>query len=406
MVSLNSIFNMTFIGHGISPTILSPTTVETPTPESQLTPSTHSQDQVSVEQTGSAQATLNFQDETYMLPHVIKRGETLSDVAKTHLGDANRYIEIYRANKDQLRNPNDLRIGMTVMVPVPYSQKPPPAPTPRPKPVPIPEVIVEPTQSFITHTVKRGESLSIIALKLLNDSERYMDIYRANRDQLNKPNAIQVGMVLKIPVGDVQPSVETPSTINTSSVDVEGMTSGAKDILGALQRYQSYHAERGNTKRTRTTSAEMVEIAIELDKASQAFGVDPKMMLAVFAHESGGFNPRARSHTGAGGLGQLTGIAIRQVHYMAGMAKGQTGRSPYTQYKSNFVQRTNRISQRYNIKANVWTSTAYMSYELNDRKHLGRGVENALKRYGDPNVSTYADKVNREFRTLFGGRLF
>ena len=150
----------------------------------------------------------------------------------------------------------------------------------------------------------------------------------------------------------------------------------------------------------------MIEIAHELDRAATAFNVDPKLMLAVFAHESGGFNPRARSHTGAGGLGQLTGIAIRQVHTMAGMVSGQRGQAPHNQYSENFVTSTNRISDRYPIKQNVWTSTAYMAYELQGRAHLGRGVENAVSRYGDPNVSTYSDKVNAEYRTLFGRELY
>lgn len=148
----------------------------------------------------------------------------------------------------------------------------------------------------------------------------------------------------------------------------------------------------------------MREISVELDKASKAFDVDPKIMLAVYAHESGGFNPKARSHTGAGGLGQLTGIAIRQVHYMAGMAKGQKGRSPYTEYKSNFVQSQTKITERYNIKKNIWTSTAYMAYEIKDRNN--GNIKRSLERYGDPNVGAYENKVNKEYKTLFGKYLF
>ncbi|PKL76688.1 MAG: hypothetical protein CVV27_08970, partial [Candidatus Melainabacteria bacterium HGW-Melainabacteria-1] len=85
---------------------------------------------------------------------------------------------------------------------------------------------------------------------------------------------------------------------------------------------------------------------------------------------------------------------------------GSSAKEPYKEHKSNFVQNSRAIRERYDIKANVWTSVAYMSYELNDRARLGRGVEKALKRYGDPNVSTYANKVNAEYRTLFGGKLF
>jgi nucleoid-associated protein YgaU len=47
--------------------------------------------------------------------------------------------------------------------------------------------------------VKSGDTLSKIAKSLLGDSGAYMDIFNANRDQLNDPNVIRPGQVLKIP---------------------------------------------------------------------------------------------------------------------------------------------------------------------------------------------------------------
>ncbi len=359
--------------------------------------------------------------------HRVRRGENLSDIAQKFLGDRNRYMEIYDMNRSRLSNPNDLRIGMVLDLPLPagsvvdepepVSVSPPVAPAPPTAPAADPVAPTRPTprpEFFVEHTVKRGESLSELALTYLGDGERYMDIFNANRDQLSTPDALKLGMKLKIPSA-TPPVAGTPASSRPSAptvgnvapvTSIEGMTPRATELFQAMQRYQQYHAQRGNTQRTRTTQAQMREIAVELDKAGNAFNVDPKMMLALFAHESGGINPRARSHTGAGGLGQLTGIAIRQIHHMSGIAKGFRGEAPYNQYKGNFVQSTRNINQRYDIKANVWTSTAYMSYELTDRAHLGRGVERALKRYGDPNVPTYANKVNAEYKTLFGGRLF
>lgn len=49
------------------------------------------------------------------------------------------------------------------------------------------------------HTVKRGETLSEIAHKYLGSSARFQDIYLINQDQLRSPDALQLGMVLKIP---------------------------------------------------------------------------------------------------------------------------------------------------------------------------------------------------------------
>jgi len=382
----------------------------------------------------------------------VKRGDTLSSIAQKLWGSSANYMDIYEANKDTLRNPNDLQLGMTLKIPTPSNSvdfpigKPvetPAVETPQPPVQPPAEGVTPPAEQpaaevtppaeqppapeFKEVTVQPGESLSILALQHLGDSERYMEIYEANKDVLKSPESVRQGMTLKIPVSatpaagtdGVAPAAgadgATPAAGTDGATPVAGpdgatpvtdgsMTPRAQELYDALKNYQTHHNELGHTNRTQTTDAEMREIAIELDKAGEAFGVDPKIMLAVYAHESGGFNPRARSNTGAGGLGQLTGIAIRQVHFMAGMAKGQRGREPYTQYRDNFIQSETNIQQRYNIKQNIWTSTAYMAYEIKDRNN--GNVERALGRYGDPNVSTYENKVNSEYRTLFGTALF
>lgn len=50
-----------------------------------------------------------------------------------------------------------------------------------------------------TYTVKAGDTLSKIAKQLLGDSNAYMDIFEANRDQLSDPDKIKPGQVLNIP---------------------------------------------------------------------------------------------------------------------------------------------------------------------------------------------------------------
>lgn len=52
-----------------------------------------------------------------------------------------------------------------------------------------------------TYTVKPGDTLSKIARDELGDGNAYMKIFEANRDQLNDPNMIKPGQVLKIPAG-------------------------------------------------------------------------------------------------------------------------------------------------------------------------------------------------------------
>jgi len=50
-----------------------------------------------------------------------------------------------------------------------------------------------------TYTVKAGDTLSKIAKDTLGDAHAYMEIFNANKDQLNDPNKIKPGQVLKIP---------------------------------------------------------------------------------------------------------------------------------------------------------------------------------------------------------------
>lgn len=50
-----------------------------------------------------------------------------------------------------------------------------------------------------SYTVQGGDTLSKISRQFYGDAGRYMKIFEANRDQLNDPDRIKVGQVLKIP---------------------------------------------------------------------------------------------------------------------------------------------------------------------------------------------------------------
>jgi len=56
------------------------------------------------------------------------------------------------------------------------------------------------TQHAATYTVKSGDTLSKIAKEQLGNANAYMEIFNANRDQLQDPDKIKPGQVLKIPV--------------------------------------------------------------------------------------------------------------------------------------------------------------------------------------------------------------
>jgi nucleoid-associated protein YgaU len=50
--------------------------------------------------------------------HTVKGGDTLSAIAKQYLGDANKYMKIYEANRDQLSDPDKIKPGQVLKIPV------------------------------------------------------------------------------------------------------------------------------------------------------------------------------------------------------------------------------------------------------------------------------------------------
>ncbi len=49
--------------------------------------------------------------------YTVKAGDTLSKIAKEQLGNANAYMEIFNANKDQLSDPDKIKPGQVLKIP-------------------------------------------------------------------------------------------------------------------------------------------------------------------------------------------------------------------------------------------------------------------------------------------------
>lgn len=49
--------------------------------------------------------------------YTVKSGDTLSKIAKEHLGDGNAYMKIFNANKDQLTDPDQIKPGQVLKMP-------------------------------------------------------------------------------------------------------------------------------------------------------------------------------------------------------------------------------------------------------------------------------------------------
>ena len=51
------------------------------------------------------------------LTYTVKTGDTLSKIAKEHLGNANAYMDIFNENKDQLSDPDKIKPGQVLKIP-------------------------------------------------------------------------------------------------------------------------------------------------------------------------------------------------------------------------------------------------------------------------------------------------
>ena len=49
--------------------------------------------------------------------YTVKAGDTLSKIAKEHLGNANNYMAIFEANRDQLTDPDKIKPGQVLKIP-------------------------------------------------------------------------------------------------------------------------------------------------------------------------------------------------------------------------------------------------------------------------------------------------
>jgi len=136
--------------------------------------------------------------------HVVQPGDDLWSMAERYYGDGREWRRIAQANPGVLSGgPDRLQVGWRLVVPEDGTK----------------------AQSQRTVTVRRGESLSSIAERELGSADRWREVYRANRAQLNDPDELSVGVVLIIPGRAAEERVEGPEradrTAETRPTDAE-----------------------------------------------------------------------------------------------------------------------------------------------------------------------------------------
>ncbi len=120
----------------------------------------------------------------------IKPGDSLWAIAERRYGDSDiaKQLAEYNIARGRLRDADTIRVGASILLPEPRALGSN-APAPRARAAAQPR----------TYTVKRGDTLGEIAMDQLGTSKRTRDLIDANKDLIDDPNDIRVGMVLKIP---------------------------------------------------------------------------------------------------------------------------------------------------------------------------------------------------------------
>ena len=74
-----------------------------------------------IKATGSAQQAAPGPQQTagsgHPTTYTVQAGDTLSKIAKAHLGNAGAYMEIFNANRDQLTDPDKIMPGQVLKIP-------------------------------------------------------------------------------------------------------------------------------------------------------------------------------------------------------------------------------------------------------------------------------------------------
>ncbi len=101
--------------------------------------------------------------------YTVKPGDSLSLIAKNLWGDAIRWKEIFEANRDQIKDPNLIRVGQVLKIPGAQTE---PAPSAPPEPAPTaPTELTPPLPTVLGTAEGRGfedvdtESLHAARLK-------------------------------------------------------------------------------------------------------------------------------------------------------------------------------------------------------------------------------------------------
>jgi nucleoid-associated protein YgaU len=131
--------------------------------------------------------------EDYMV-YTAAENDTWSLLAERFYRSAT-YVPLLRAANEDLERP---RANEAILVPV-YDFRAAPADHEPRRAAPARSPAQEPAPAGTTYEVVDGDNLWKIASKVYGSGVRWMDLYEANKDVMSDPDALTIGMNLRIP---------------------------------------------------------------------------------------------------------------------------------------------------------------------------------------------------------------
>lgn len=195
------------------------------------------------------------------IKHTVQAGESLMKIARRYYGDGEYWRAIALANPNQVSRDGSIQIGAVLNIPkrddavlgldiAAVEQE-------RTIPVDLRQAVGRSPSSTIE--VQSGDTLSELASKHLGSAALWEDLLDANKDQLDSPEALRVGMKLKMPAGaspvqtgSVAQQTPTPTRTPSKTYTVkpgDNLTDIAQKTLGDGDKWRRvYEANRDKLK--------------------------------------------------------------------------------------------------------------------------------------------------------------
>jgi nucleoid-associated protein YgaU len=143
----------------------------------------------------------------------VGKGDNLTKIAKRVYGcsskDAHKYVKlIYEANSSVMKSPNDLKVGAKLTLPVVSDGSSDLERLASAAPGVFEKIangtnnvaqLSSTVKNYVTYSVTKGDTLSEIATKKLNDGKRWKEIFEINKNILKSPDKLREGMNLRLP---------------------------------------------------------------------------------------------------------------------------------------------------------------------------------------------------------------